>query len=147
MRFLFLIFIINMHLFSDITILDGKIIQWQDFNNVPKKNIIWDEAKKYCKNLKEDGFSDWKLPTIDELFDAMLKTKDKPNSKVKDFTIVTHINYDTGHSASNYNYWTINTNAQDKKYAWTLNIYNTNITSFKKTDLCCSVRCVRIKDE
>jgi len=27
----------------------------------------WEKAKEYCENLDEDGFSDWRLPDIDEL--------------------------------------------------------------------------------
>lgn len=31
------------------------------------KNMRWDEAVEYCKDLSEGGFSDWHLPTIAEL--------------------------------------------------------------------------------
>ena len=27
----------------------------------------WETADEYCRNLDEDGFSNWRLPTIDEL--------------------------------------------------------------------------------
>lgn len=27
----------------------------------------WEKAKEYCENLDEDGFSDWRLPYVDEL--------------------------------------------------------------------------------
>ena len=27
----------------------------------------WAESKTYCENLEEDGFSDWRLPTVSEL--------------------------------------------------------------------------------
>ena len=30
-------------------------------------SLSWDKAVKYCKNLNEDGYTDWRLPNIDEL--------------------------------------------------------------------------------
>jgi hypothetical protein len=52
----------------------GKCNVWKD----PDTNLIWsslsdgkfkiyEEAKSYCDNLEETGYSDWHLPTISEL--------------------------------------------------------------------------------
>jgi hypothetical protein len=30
-------------------------------------NVNWDLASEYCRNLRLGGYSDWRLPTIDEL--------------------------------------------------------------------------------
>ncbi len=30
-------------------------------------NITWTEAKKYCENYKEAGYTDWRMPTLEEL--------------------------------------------------------------------------------
>lgn len=30
-------------------------------------NITWGDAIKYCQNLRSAGYSDWRLPSIDEL--------------------------------------------------------------------------------
>ena len=42
----------------------NKGLRWS--NEAPRK-MEWDEAINYCKNLNEGGYSDWRLPNIDEL--------------------------------------------------------------------------------
>ena len=37
------------------------------------KKLNWENAKKECKNFKLANFSDWRLPTIDELESLMIK--------------------------------------------------------------------------
>ena len=39
-------------------------IRWSDKSS---EALSWYNAEKYCEDLKEKGFSDWRLPTIDEL--------------------------------------------------------------------------------
>jgi len=46
-------------------VIDHKTgLMWQQDN---VEIINWSQANKYAKNLKLGGFSDWRLPTIDEL--------------------------------------------------------------------------------
>ena len=42
----------------------AKKLQW---SNRPKFAVTWLKANEYCENLEEDGFTDWRMPTIDEL--------------------------------------------------------------------------------
>lgn len=37
------------------------------WSNISEEGMDWDSAKKYCENLVEDGYDDWRLPDIDEL--------------------------------------------------------------------------------
>ena len=37
------------------------------WSNKSTNEMNWSDAKNYCKSLEEDGYSDWRLPTISEL--------------------------------------------------------------------------------
>lgn len=51
----------------------GKCNIWKDpvtgltWSSVSEWRKEWDDAVSYCKKLSEGGYSDWRLPTIDEL--------------------------------------------------------------------------------
>ena len=44
--------------------LKNKDLQW---SNRTASSMEWNDAVNYCKNLNENGYSDWRLPNIDEL--------------------------------------------------------------------------------
>ena len=74
------------------------------------KRMNWHDAKEYCKNLREDGYSDWRMPTIDELFNS----KDILNDE--------------------YCYWSATTYPNNRSYALGVyfvngNVYNGNSTN------------------
>ena len=49
------------------------ILQWSSRSSETMK---WQNAMNYCKNLNENGYSDWRLPDIDELR-TILKYKER----------------------------------------------------------------------
>ena len=44
--------------------LDKEHLTWSDRSS---NEMDWNSAKEYCENLTEGGYSDWRLPDIDEL--------------------------------------------------------------------------------
>jgi len=44
-------------------------LQWQDDKNTASDDIVlkWGKAVSYCETLTLGGYSDWRLPNIDEL--------------------------------------------------------------------------------
>ncbi len=52
----------------------SKGLMWQ--NHSPKW-MDWETATQYCENLDLIGFSDWRLPESEELFESAVRIKDK----------------------------------------------------------------------
>lgn len=88
------------------------------------ENFTWDEAIKYAKNLKKGGFSDWRLPTKEEL---MKIYEIKKKCEINEF---------------NDCFWSSSTYNGNTDYAWLMHFYFGKIYySYKKHK--CYVRCVR----
>lgn len=47
-------------------------LMWQQ--ETPEK-MTWDQAETYCKNLNLGGYTDWRLPTIQELLSMVDYTR------------------------------------------------------------------------
>jgi formylglycine-generating enzyme required for sulfatase activity len=43
----------------------ATLLTWTTADN--GANVTWNEANDYCSNLGIDGYSDWRVPTIEEL--------------------------------------------------------------------------------
>jgi hypothetical protein len=72
--------------YSDGTVLDTKTkLMWAVKDNGSKIN--WSDAKSYCENYRGGGYTDWRMPTQDELaglYDSSksYKTTDQPSYDV-----------------------------------------------------------------
>ena len=78
-------------------------LQWtKTFIEMP-----WQDAVDFCANLEYGGYSDWRLPTINELEAIIDKRKHNPASKLPD-------------TVSSY-YWSSTASAYYTDYAWGVN--------------------------
>ena len=79
--FLLVIIGISVCAFADVTkngdiVIDiGTGLQWQDDADAKNITKTWTEAIDYCENLTLGGFSDWRLPNINELKTIVDKSK------------------------------------------------------------------------
>ncbi len=54
---------------------------WQDNKVVSQNKMKYNQAIKYCENLKLDGFENWHLPSLKELVTILDFKKDMPTIK------------------------------------------------------------------
>ncbi len=47
---------------------DKTSLVWQDNSAVMDNEMTYDEALSYCRDLKLDGFDDWRVPTVKEFY-------------------------------------------------------------------------------
>ncbi len=89
-----------------------------------KKTMSWKEALKYAKSLGND----WRLPTVQELFNLIDLTKINPACKIT--------------NTLSSKYWTSTTYAYGTSYAWFVDFYNGYVDNSDKGNNN-YVRCVK----
>ncbi len=83
------------------TVIDNKTgIVWQNAEFIGYRN--WQEAIDYCKNLVFEGYSDWRLPNVNELRTIM--PVDDNEILFKHLSPIGNGNLDSGHSWSTTEY-------------------------------------------
>jgi len=117
----------------------------------------WVDAKAYCDNLKEDGYSDWRMPTISELRTLVKEcsaTETGGSCSVNDSCLSEskcRNNNCNGCPSSDGKYsifndtgrfWSSSERKEDKRFVWFINFFNGSVYSDTKTGSG-FVRCVR----
>ncbi len=112
-------------------VVDTKLnLMWQDNSEVKTVKKKWKEAKKYCQNLSLAGFSDWRLPSYDELL-----------------SVVDYDRYDTAIMPSFKNvtssgYWSSSVARFSSKEAWNV-LFRNGYAGYGPKSYLYYVRCVR----
>jgi hypothetical protein len=76
----YILFFLPLFLFSKHITIENNLI-WQDNEDSAKKKLSFYEGEEYCKNLIIENYSNWRLPTKEELESIMDKTKFNPAIK------------------------------------------------------------------
>lgn len=111
-------------------------LQWQDYygpNNPGIKRTLWKNAVDYCNDLVLGGYSDWRLPNINEL--GTIISFGKRNPSISNQFV--YIN-------EKYGYWS-STNAAMYEYpksAWLI-FFGSGSQQYREKDDRHYVRCVR----
>ncbi|MEA3521348.1 MAG: DUF1566 domain-containing protein [Campylobacterota bacterium] len=81
---------------------------WQDDSGVSAQEYDQDEAKAYCESLELEGYYNWRLPSLEELFSLIDISKRSPavvdgiSTCAKDYYWSSTI-----FASDNYSYWSI----------------------------------------
>jgi hypothetical protein len=107
-----------------------KGLLWQDNSEVTQREYEQKDAREYCLALELDGYSDWRLPDIKELFMIV-------NLSKRDPAVISGIEK----CNSDY-YWSNTIFASDKYSYWSVDFSTGKIKSFSPGSSF-YVRCVR----
>lgn len=109
-------FIIN----SDGTVTDTAMgLMWDQKTQDPMK---WNDARAFCKSLTTAGYTDWRLPTIEELSSIVDYKRCEPA-----------IDTNTFPGTRLRGYWSSSTNVSNPEYAWHVNFYYGLVDIFHKS--------------
>ena len=100
---------------------NANSLMWQEAT--APGTYTWDQAISYCAGLDLGGYSDWRLPTIQEL-STLVDTSISPPGP----TIRVHFHSTVGHG-----YWSSTSDVNDAGNAWGVNFYNGDVYDYGKT--------------
>ena len=106
-------------------------LMWQDDSDAGSVTKNWSDAKAYCENLALGGYSDWRLPSIEELETIVDYGQYNPSATSGIFQ----------HITSGY-YWSSTSGALGTDGAWVVRFWS-GASYYDSKSLTHYVRCVR----
>lgn len=106
MKIIFLLIGIIFYIEADIIKDYSTGLTWQDNYDVKINKKNWKDAKSYCQELKLEGVSNWRLPSINELQSIVDVEKYNPSIKIKFNNIVSK------------EYWSSTLNVGNDNHPW-----------------------------
>ena len=112
-------------------VIDGKSsLIWQDNGEVKTVKKDWQGARGHCQNLSFAGYSDWRLPDINELLSITDDTRYNPAIRSGFENVVSDF------------YWSSSSGVNDSNYAWFVD-FKSGHDHYNSKDYSNYVRCVR----
>ena len=109
-------------------------LQWQDNSDVEAVGHNWTEAIKYCENsVNLGGYTDWRLPNINELLSIVDYTRHDPSVNMDEFMNI----------SSTPHYWSSTTTAGFTSDMWVVSFTIGYMASADKSSDMYYTRCVR----
>jgi len=136
---------------SDVMMLNG--LMWQ--KETVKKEMNWNDAMEYAKNLRLGGYDNWRLPTIEE-FRKIIHSCGGIEISIsdKDWVTITNKNntnksYQSCYKSKRFisgDYWSGSMDTHNYYVAWLIG-FNNGGSHNSNMIYTCSVRCVRAGEE
>ena len=119
--------------FTDLTAIDKKTgLVWTREANIADREMTWDGAFKLIEKLNEQkyaGYSDWRLPTKDEL-GSLLGSSTNKNGGVNYLILFNKSGF---RNVQAYGYWSSTTDAGDTAFAWDVFMCGGGVLAFSRT--------------
>jgi len=116
---------------SDIVVQNKTGLSWQDNRSATSEKVTYEEAEKFCGNLKAGKYNDWRIPTLKEL------------SSIVDYTKYDPAILDGFSSGGSVYYWSSTPYIGDSDKVWGIN-FKTGATDANGKNYTRHIRCVRV---
>ncbi len=116
---------------GDVVVHNKTGLSWQDNRSATSEKVTYEEAEKFCENLKAGKYNNWRMPTLQEL------------SSIVDYTKYNPAILDGFSSGGSVYYWSSTPYIGDSDKVWGIN-FKTGATDANGKNYTRHIRCVRV---